>query len=135
MLDAGGGRYFDDGESTEYEGAGGNYATQTLSYSLTKNPHRLEATVGAAVLSGGFALPAGHPGVVHTIELRGRHPPSRALANGAAMNCTTVGGDPAAAGGGRQLPGADLARPLGTTMCAAAQAVGLSEVLLAVFEW
>ena len=126
-------RYFDDGDSTAYEGKAGRYATQTFNFSLTKNPHRIKATIGAAVAVGGFTLPASHR-VLHTVELRGRHAPNLATADGVEMNCTVVGWDPTAPGGGKAVPGADLARPEGTTMCVAG-AAGLAETMQLVFEW
>jgi alpha-glucosidase (family GH31 glycosyl hydrolase) len=45
-------RCVDDGDSTAYEGAGGSYATQTLNYSLARNPQRVTATIGAVEAAG-----------------------------------------------------------------------------------
>ncbi len=112
-------RYFDDGDSTLYEGASGKFATQTFSYTISTD-HEIRATIAPAVSTGGFVLPSAK--VLHSIEFRGRHAPSVATMGGAAMSCTLSQEH-------------SVTRPAGTVICEGPTRYGLAQSIDVVLRF
>lgn len=112
-------RYFDDGESTQYEGPGGAFATQAFSYTIYAD-HVIRATIAPAVSAGGFVLPSIK--VLHSIEFRGRRAPSAATMDGVAMSCALSQEH-------------SITRPLGTVVCKAPARYGLEQAAAVVLRF
>eukprot|EP01052_Picozoa_sp_SAG31_P055294 SAG31_NODE_15190_length_766_cov_1.121439_2_plen_222_part_01 len=106
-------RYLDDGDSTQYEGTSGAFATQTFSYTITGG-NEIKATIAPAVATGGFVLQ--DTKVLHSIELRGRHAPSKATMAGVAMSCALTHEH-------------SIARPLGTVVCVGPIRIPLTQAI------
>lgn len=104
-------RYFDDGDSTSYEGANGKFATQTFSYTISTD-HEVRASIAPAVSTGGFVLP--RVKVLHSLEFRGRHVPRLATMGGVAMSCTLSQEH-------------SITRPSGTVVCEGPTRYGLAQ--------
>jgi alpha-glucosidase (family GH31 glycosyl hydrolase) len=113
-------RYFDDGDSTAYEGPNGAFARQTFTYTLRDQV--LNATISAAVVNGGYTLP--RASVLHSVELRGTRAPDMAIMGGSAMACITIDDKQHS-----------LARPKGTVVCRGAGALSLDEPTIVTFRW
>lgn len=104
-------RYFDDGESTSYEGPNGKFGTQEFSFTILTD-REIRATIAPAVSTGGFVLPSAK--VLHSVEFRGRHMPSLATMEGVAMRC---------------MPSQEhsITRPPGTVVCEGPTRYGLAQ--------